>query len=143
MRARHPIGLFVLFLTEMWERFGFYCMNAVFIYYMKDQLNGHPFLQNNAPRILGFYLGFVYFTPFFGGILADRLFGYRRTIIAGGILMGLGYLLLAFPPLPAFFSGLALVVIGNGFFKPNISTMVGKLYEPGDPRVDAAYTIFY
>ncbi|MFL5338996.1 MAG: peptide MFS transporter [Gemmataceae bacterium] len=143
MRTRHPLGLYILFLTELWERFGFYCMSAVFLYYMKNPHNGFPELQGRASRILGLYLGFVYFTPFFGGIAADRWLGYRKAVLIGGILMGAGYLLLAASTLPVFCAGLALVIVGNGLFKPNISTMVGKLYPPGDQRVDAAYTIFY
>src|SRR5260370_26356965 len=143
MRARHPFGLYILFLTEMWERFGFYCMAAIFALYMEDKNNGHPELQQNHAQILGLYLGFVYFTPFFGGILADRAIGYRRAVILGGILLGSGYLLLALDPLPYFVAGLVLIVVGNGLFKPNISTLVGKLYPPNDPRLDSAYTIFY
>ncbi len=142
---RHPPGLAVLFLSEMWERFGFYCMAAVFALYMKDKNNGHPFLQDefNRAQILGLYLGFVYFTPFFGGILADQRFGYRKSVIIGAIFLGAGYLFLAFSPLWSFFTGLMLIVIGNGLFKPNISVLVGKLYAPNDPRLDSAYTIFY
>jgi len=140
---RHPAGLYVLFFTEMWERFGFYCMSAIFLLYMKDKQNGHPWLQNNASQILGLYLGFVYFTPFFGGILADQFLGYRLSIYLGGVLMGAGYFLLAIDHLAAFFGGLFCIILGNGLFKPNISTMVGKLYPAGDPRLDSAYTIFY
>lgn len=140
---RHPAGLYVLFFTEMWERFGFYCMSAIFLLYMKDKQNGHPWLQNNASQILGLYLGFVYFTPFFGGILADQLLGYRLSIYLGGVLLALGYFMLAIDHLSAFFGGLLCIILGNGLFKPNISTMVGKLYPAGDPRLDSAYTIFY
>lgn len=140
---RHPLGLYILFLVEMWERFGFYCMAAVFALYMEDKLNGHAYLQRNHEQILGLYLGFVYFTPFFGGLIADRLIGYRMSVYIGGLVLAAGYFLLAFSPLISFFAGLTLVVIGNGLFKPNISTMVGKLYPPNDPRLDSAYTIFY
>jgi POT family proton-dependent oligopeptide transporter len=143
MLRRHPAGLYILFLTEMWERFGFYCMSAIFLLYMKDKENGHPFLQANAAQILGFYLGFVYFAPFFGGILADQWLGYRASIYIGGVLLAAGYFLLGVDDLTAFFGGIALVVLGNGLFKPNISTLVGKLYPAGDPRLDSAYTIFY
>src|SRR5262249_48884114 len=129
--------------TEMWERFGFYCMSAVFLLYMKDKQNGHLILQNNAAQILGLYLGFVYFTPFFGGMLADRLIGYRLSIYLGGALMAAGYGLMAIDSLTAFFTGIVLVIVGNGLFKPNISTLVGKLYPAGDARLDSAYTIFY
>ena len=141
--SRHPVGLYVLFLTEMWERFGFYCMSAIFALYMEDKYNGHPFLQENYAFILGLYLGFVYFTPFFGGIIADRLIGYRWAVVLGGLMLSAGYFLLAYDPLPSFFLGLAVLVAGNGLFKANISTLVGKLYAANDPRLDSAYTIFY
>lgn len=140
-RRRHPAGLYVLFFTEMWERFGFYCMLAIFVLYMKE--SGHSFLQENASIIYGYYLGFVYFTPFFGGILADQKIGYRWAIVLGGAILALGYFLLSVDQLTFFFLGLTALVIGNGLFKPNISTLVGKLYEPGDTRLDGAYTIFY
>jgi POT family proton-dependent oligopeptide transporter len=140
---RHPAGLYVLFFTEMWERFGFYCMSAIFLLYMKDKENGHPWLQKNAAQILGLYLGFVYFTPFFGGILADQVLGYRLAIYLGGILMAAGYFLLAVDHIASFGAGLLCIILGNGLFKPNISTLVGKLYPQGDPRLDSAYTIFY
>src|SRR5262245_28372305 len=103
MLARHPFGLYILFLTEMWERFGFYCMAAIFALYMEDKANGHPILQENHALILGLYLGFVYFTPFFGGILADHVTGYRWAVIVGGLFLACGYFALAFDPLPSFF----------------------------------------
>lgn len=141
MRQRHPAGLYVLFFTEMWERFGFYCMAAVFRLYLKS--SRYEFLNNHGDEIWGIYLAGVYFTPFFGGILADWKFGYRLSIIAGSIVMAAGYLLLSIEPAICFAVGLGLVMIGNGLFKPNISSLVGKLYPPGDPRVDSAFTIFY
>jgi POT family proton-dependent oligopeptide transporter len=143
--SRHPPGLYILFLTEMWERFSFYCMVAVFILYMTWDGNGHPFLQDpwNASLIHGAYFGTVYFTPFFGGLLADWKLGYRYAILLGGLIMGLGHLFLAIDQLVFFFAGLVALTLGNGLFKPNISTLVGKLYPPGDPRLDSAYTIFY
>jgi POT family proton-dependent oligopeptide transporter len=141
LRQRHPVGLYVLFFTEMWERFGFYCMLAIFVLYMTE--SGHPLLQQNASQIYGLYLGFVYFTPFFGGLVADRAWGYGRTILAGAVVLGLGYFLLAVDHLGFFFAGLLALVLGNGLFKPNISVLVGKLYRPGDPRLDNAFTIFY
>src|SRR6516165_6755572 len=110
MRQRHPPGLYFLFLTEMWERFGFYCMEAVFVLYMKN--SNIEFLRNNYSRIYGLYLAGVYFTPF-----------------------GAGYWLLSWEPAVCFAAGLACIIIGNGLFKPNISTMVGKLYPRGDPRI--------
>jgi POT family proton-dependent oligopeptide transporter len=142
-RQRHPPGLAVLFFTEMWERFSFYTMAAVFMLYMKDQSHAYPFLRDNASLINGLYVGTVYFTPFFGGMLADRKIGYRWAIIWGALWMGLGQFLLAVDSLTFFFAGLVALVVGNGLFKPNISTLVGKLYEPNDPRLDSAYLIFY
>jgi POT family proton-dependent oligopeptide transporter len=143
VRARHPLGLYILFLTELWERFGFYCMLAIFKLYMTDKSNGHPFLQEHSNQIYGVYLGGVYFTPFFGGILAEWKWGYRLTIILGALFLGAGYLLLGVDSLTVFAIGLGAIIVGNGLFKPNISTMVGKLYPAGDPRVDNAFTIFY
>jgi POT family proton-dependent oligopeptide transporter len=143
LRQKHPPGLAVLFFTEMWERFSFYTMAAVFMLYMKDEGNGHPFLQENASIINGLYLGTVYFTPFFGGLLADQKWGYRLSILVGAVVMGLGQFLLGVDQIASFFAGLVCLVIGNGLFKPNISTLVGKLYPANDPRLDNAYTLFY
>lgn len=141
MRQRHPLGLYVLFVTEMWERFGFYCMEAVFVYYM--EASRYPFLRDNASQIYGLYLGYVYFTPFVGGILSEWRLGYSASILLGGLLMAAGYGLLALEPAVCFGLGLAGIIAGNGLFKPNISSLVGKLYPPGDARIDSAFTIFY
>lgn len=138
---RHPIGLYVLFFTEMWERFGFYCMEAVFVYYMK--VSQYEFLRENSSRIYGLYLAGVYFTPFFGGLLSEWKLGYFWSIILGGFCLASGYGLLALEPELTFWLGLTAIVIGNGLFKPNISTLVGKLYPAGDPRIDSAFSIFY
>jgi POT family proton-dependent oligopeptide transporter len=138
---RHPIGLYVLFFTEMWERFGFYCMEAVFVYYMK--VSQYEFMRENSSRIYGWYLAGVYFSPFFGGLLAEWRFGYTLSIILGGVSMAVGYLFLSQEPAVCFAVGLGMIIVGNGLFKPNISTLVGKLYPPGDKRIDAAFTIFY
>lgn len=140
-KQRHPAGLYVLFFTEMWERFGFYCMEAVFVYYMK--VSQYDFLRENSSRIYGIYLAGVYFTPFFGGLLSEWRLGYSLSIIAGGLFMAGGYGLLSLEPALCFAIGLGLIVIGNGLFKPNISSLVGKLYPPGDKRIDSAFTIFY
>jgi POT family proton-dependent oligopeptide transporter len=134
----HPKGLYILFFTEMWERFSYYGMRTLLIYYMIKQL---LFTQADASQIYGLYTGLVYFTPFFGGILADRLWGPRRMVIAGGVLMAIGHFVMAFESL--FFPALALLIIGNGAFKPNISTQVGSLYPPDDPRRDRAFSLFY
>ncbi len=134
----HPKGLYVLFFTEMWERFSYYGMRALLIYYMVKHL---MFSHGDASRIYGLYTGLVYFTPFFGGLLADRVLGQRRTVVIGAVLMALGHFTMAFESL--FYPALALLILGNGAFKPNISTQVGSLYEPGDPRRDRAFSIFY
>jgi POT family proton-dependent oligopeptide transporter len=143
---KHPPGLKVLFFTEMWERFSFYTMAAVFMYYLRDQqweAAGHTWLRDYASLINGLYIGTVYFSPFFGGILADRKVGYFWSIVWGAVFFCVGQLLLAVPTVYSLFFGLLGLIIGNGLFKPNISTLVGKLYPQGDPRRDDAYTIFY
>ncbi len=134
----HPKGLAILFLTEMWERFSYYGMRSLLIYYMMKQL---MFTQAEASHIYGLYTGFVYLTPLFGGILADRYLGQRKTVILGAVLMAIGHFLMAFQFL--FFPALVFLILGNGAFKPNISTQVGNLYTPGDPRRDRAFSIFY
>jgi proton-dependent oligopeptide transporter, POT family len=134
----HPKGLAILFLTEMWERFSYYGMRSLLVYYMMKQL---MFNQAEASHIYGLYTGFVYLTPLFGGILADRYLGQRKTVILGGVLMAIGHFLMAFQFL--FFPALVILILGNGAFKPNISTQVGNLYTPGDPRRDRAFSIFY
>jgi proton-dependent oligopeptide transporter, POT family len=134
----HPKGLYVLFFTEMWERFSYYGMRSLLVYYMIKHLQ---FAQERSSEIYGFYTGFVYFTPLFGGMLADRLLGQRRTVILGAVLMAIGHFLMAFERL--FFPALLFLILGNGAFKPNISTQVGALYPPGDHRRDRAFSIFY
>ena len=134
----HPKGLYVLFLTEMWERFSFYGMRALLIYYMTKHL---MFGQAKASQIYGLYSGLVYLTPLLGGILADRVWGQRRTVVAGGVLMAIGHFLMAYES--AFFPALAFLIVGNGAFKPNISTQVASLYPQGDARRDRAFSIFY
>ncbi|MBN2437937.1 MAG: peptide MFS transporter [Deltaproteobacteria bacterium] len=134
----HPKGLYVLFFTEMWERFSYYGMRALLVFYMVKQM---MFSHADASRIYGLYTGLVYFTPFFGGLLADRILGQRRSVILGGALMALGHFVMVFESL--FYPALALLVLGNGAFKPNISTQVGNLYAHGDARRDQAFSIFY
>jgi POT family proton-dependent oligopeptide transporter len=134
----HPAGLCVLFLTEMWERFSFYGMRALLVYYMTKQL---LFTQEHSSLVYGLYTGLVYFTTFWGGVAADRWFGRSRCVVAGGLAMALGHFLMAFESL--FFPALILIILGNGAFKPNISAQVGDLYAPGDPRRDRAFSIFY
>lgn len=145
--AKHPKGLYVLFFTEMWERFGYYLMLGIFSLYMLDSVEngGMGFSPVKKSDIYGTYLGLVYLTPFLGGLLADRVFGFRKSIVAGGLLMAAGYLGMALPGEGAFYISLLLIILGNGFFKPNISTLVGNLYNDDRFRAnkDAGYNIFY
>ncbi|MFV2072704.1 MAG: peptide MFS transporter [Thermoanaerobaculales bacterium] len=144
MAGGHPKGLRALFFTEMWERLGFYLMLGILYLYIIDTERGGLGLSNStAGEIYGTYLAFVYFTPFLGGLIADRYLGFRRSVFIGGILMAAGYFSLGVRSLPTFYAGLVLLCIGNGFFKPNISAMVGNLYAPDDPRRDAGFNIFY
>ena len=134
----HPKGLYVLFFSEAWERFSFYGMRALLVLYLVNQLK---YERTAALTVYATYLGLVYLTPVLGGYLADKLLGARKAIIIGGVLMALGHLTMAFPDL--IFIGMGLIIAGNGFFKPNISTIVGSLYEENDPRRDGGFTIFY
>ena len=153
MFKNHPKGLPVLFFTEMWERFGFYLMLGIFVLYMEAGADpvlaarsGLALPESQSKDIYGTYIALVYLTPFIGGLLADRMLGYRRSIIFGGILMGVGYCGLAIPGYGLhFFTSLLLIIVGNGFFKPNISTLVGNLYneEQYKPYKDAGFNIFY
>lgn len=155
MAKSHPKGLYVLFITEMWERFSYYGMRAIFSLYMIKAL---LFDKALASTIYGNYTGLVYLTPLIGGYVADRYWGNRKSIFWGGIMMAMGQFLLfgsalMYEQIAAnagfsmshlmFYGGLGLLIFGNGFFKPNISTMVGQLYPKGDNRLDAAMTIFY
>jgi len=160
----HPPGLFILFFTEMWERFSYYGMRSLLVLYMVNHLFlkpdvgkevlGFNFIkgllesafgplgpQPLSSQIYGLYTALVYATPFFGGLLADRLLGQRRTVILGAVLMAIGHFLMAVESL--FFPALMFLILGNGAFKPNISTQVGGLYPEGDSRRDRAFTIFY
>jgi len=145
--AKHPKGLPYLFFTEMWERFGYYLILGIFVLYMIDsEKGGLAFNDKTADDVFGTFIALTYLTPFLGGFLADRLLGYIKAIYIGGILMGLGYLGIGlFKELPLFYLSLALVIIGNGFFKPSISTLLGNLYneEPYKANKDAGYNIFY
>jgi POT family proton-dependent oligopeptide transporter len=137
----HPTGLFTLFFAEMWERFSYYGMRALLIFYM---IKGFlKYGDNDAYAVYGAYTALVYMTPFFGGMLADRLLGKRRAVILGGLLMAAGHLLMAVENTLAFYGALALLITGNGFFKPNISTIVGTLYPEGSVKRDGGFTIFY
>src|SRR5947208_7177234 len=159
----HPRGLSYLFATEMWERFSYYGMKALLVLYMVEYLlypehaqavlglatlkNGLESLfgpldiQPLSSHIYGLYTGLVYLTPVLGGYLADRVFGQRRMVVIGASLMAVGHFMMAFEPL--FLLALLVLILGNGAFKPNISTQVGTLYAPGDHRRDRAFSIFY
>jgi proton-dependent oligopeptide transporter, POT family len=159
----HPRGLTYLFATEMWERFSYYGMRALLVLYMikylfepgrvenvigfatlrrsLEFLFGPLDVQPLASQVYGFYTGLVYLTPVIGGLIADRILGQRRTVIIGAALMAIGHFMMAFEPL--FLFALGFLILGNGAFKPNISTQVGALYPPGDPRRDRAFSIFY
>lgn len=143
---KHPKALPYLFLSEMWERFGFYLMLGILYLYMRDHEKGGMGMDNaEASDIFGTYIALVYLTPFVGGLLADRILGYRLSITIGGICMGVGYCCLAIPGITAFYLSLLLIIIGNGFFKPNISTILGNVYneEQYKPLKDSGYNIFY
>jgi POT family proton-dependent oligopeptide transporter len=137
----HPTGLFTLFFAEMWERFSFYGMRALLVFYMIKGFLGYG--DSDAYAVYGAYTALVYMTPFFGGMLADRVIGPRRAVVLGGLLMAAGHLMMTIEADVAFFTALALLICGNGFFKPNISTIVGTLYREGSPKRDGGFTIFY
>jgi proton-dependent oligopeptide transporter, POT family len=141
----HPPGLRTLFFTEMWERFSYYGMRALLILYMtaSTAAGGLGFAVPKAAAIYGLYTGMVYFTALPGGWVADRLLGQKRAVLIGGVLIALGHFSIATNVLTFFYAGLVLIVLGTGLLKPNISSIVGQLYEPGDPRRDAGFSIFY
>jgi len=136
----HPRGLGLLFITEMWERFSYYGMRAILILYLVQALHWDT---ARAAGLYGTYTMLVYLTPLVGGYLADRFIGTRRSLVIGGLIISAGHFTLAFPSMTTFYAGLALIIIGTGFFKPNVSTMVGQIYRDGDTRRDAGFTIFY
>jgi len=142
---RHPRGLSTLFFTEMWERFSYYGMRAFLILYITAprSAGGLGFDVKHAGSIYGTYTGSAWAAAIFGGLLADRFLGQYGSVFLGGAVIALGHFTLAFKALPAFYGGLALIVIGTGLLKPNVSTLVGSLYEPGDQRRDAGFSIFY
>ena len=143
----HPTGLFVLFFTEMWERFSYYGMRAILVLFLTSSLlnEGWGWERENALVLYGWYTGLAYFTPLIGGIIADKLLGYRNATVIGALIMSLGhgFMALEYFENSFFFLGIGFIIIGNGFFKPNISSMVGQLYKDSDIRKDGAYTIFY
>jgi POT family proton-dependent oligopeptide transporter len=164
----HPVGLFLLFLVEMWERFSYYGMRALLILYLVKPINPEPdpglfadsitnpgrgWTRGDASTLYGWYTGLAYLLPVFGGMIADKLIGTHRSMVVGGLLIAAGHVALAVSGLggmahsatgmAVFIAGLALIVIGTGHFKPTVSVMVGQLYPPGDPRRDGAFSIFY
>src|SRR5215203_3561577 len=136
----HPKGLYVLFATEMWERFSFYSMLSLFTLYLRTEFG---FTGSEATTLNANYLMFVYASPLIGGLVADRITGYRKAVMIGGFFFMAGHGLLSISALWAVYLALTCLVIGNGFFKPNVSTMVGNLYPEGSHLKDRAYNIFY
>lgn len=139
--AGHPRGLYILFFTEMWERFSYYGMRALLVPYMVSAAFGYQ--PKEASGVYKWYTSLVYLAPLAGGLVADRFLGLRNAVLIGAVLMAIGHFLMAFPSHTLFFLALGFLIFGNGFFKPNISTMVGKMYTPDDERRDRAFTIFY
>ncbi|MEO6868551.1 MAG: peptide MFS transporter [Ginsengibacter sp.] len=145
-KGKHPKALYILFLTEMWERFAYYLMVGILLLYLiDDKTGGKGMTEKMGADVVGSFIALVYLTPFIGGLLADRYLGYIRSIFIGGTLMALGYFGLSFPGNTALYISLLLIIVGNGFFKPNISTLLGNIYNREDlkPLKDNAYNIFY
>jgi POT family proton-dependent oligopeptide transporter len=142
---KHPKALPFLFFSEMWERFGYYLMIGIFTLYLKDVNQGFAMTESEAADLYGTFIALVFLTPFVGGLVADRYWGYRKSIIIGGIMMGIGYCLMAVHSLPMLYVSMTLVIVGNGFFKPNISTLLGNVYSTPqyENRKDEGYNIFY
>ena len=144
VEEKHPRGLYVLFATEMWERFSYYSMLAMFTLYLRDTTGqGFAWTVDQATSLYSNYLMFVYLSPLVGGWLADKKLGYRKAVMLGGFFFMAGHLLLSFRSIPVVYAALTCLVIGNGLFKPNVSTLVGNLYPEGSHLKDRAYNIFY
>lgn len=143
--AGHPKGLFNLFFTEMWERFSYYGMRAILVLYMVTAVADGGLAMTNAQagQIYGLYTMAVYLSALPGGFLGDKVFGARRAVLIGGIVIALGHFTIAFPSTTSLFLGMLMIVLGTGLLKPNMATMVGALYGPGDVRRDAGFSIFY
>jgi proton-dependent oligopeptide transporter, POT family len=142
---KHPKALPYLFFSEMWERFGYYLMIGIFTLYLKDAVDGFGMNEAEASDLYGTFIAFVFLTPFIGGLIADRVLGYRKSITIGGLMMGAGYMVLSIHNLSMLYLGMVLIILGNGFFKPNISTLLGNLYNNAEfkAKKDAGYNIFY
>jgi proton-dependent oligopeptide transporter, POT family len=145
MWKKHPKALPFLFFSEMWERFGYYLMIGIFTLYLKDSVAGFNMDEKEASSLYGTFIALVFFTPFLGGLVADRYLGYRRSIIMGGLMMALGYCLMSIHNIQMLYVSMGLVIAGNGFFKPNISTLLGNVYSTPEHRhqKDEGYNIFY
>lgn len=145
MWKKHPRALPFLFFSEMWERFGYYLMIGIFTFYLKDAVAGFNMNEKEASSLYGTFIALVFFTPFLGGLIADRYLGYRRSIIFGGLLMGAGYLMMGIHSYTMLYVAMTFVIVGNGFFKPNISTLLGNVYSTPKhmQQKDEGYNIFY
>jgi POT family proton-dependent oligopeptide transporter len=145
MWNKHPKALPFLFFSEMWERFGYYLMIGIFTLYLKDVKTGYAMTEAESADLYGTFIALVFLTPFIGGLLADRYLGYRRSVIMGGLMMGVGYCLMSVHNLPMLYLSMTLVILGNGFFKPNISTLLGNVYTTPQYilQKDDGYNIFY
>jgi proton-dependent oligopeptide transporter, POT family len=145
MWKSHPKALPYLFLSEMWERFGYYLMIGIFTLYLKDVEAGFAMTEKEASDLYGTFIALVFLTPFIGGLVADRYLGYKKSIVIGGIMMGAGYFMMGIHSLPMLYVAMTLVIVGNGFFKPNISTLLGNFYNEDQykEKKDEGYNIFY
>lgn len=139
-RIKHPLGLPILSMTEFWERFGFYIVQGLLILYLVSKFN---FSDTKSYEILGAFTALAYIMPVIGGYVADKSLGFHLPIIVGGMLLAAGYSLLAFEQLPLLYIGLGFITVGNGLFKPNVSSLLGFLYNDNDPRRESGFTIFY
>ena len=145
MWNNHPKALPFLFFSEMWERFGYYLMIGIFTLYLKDVKAGYSMTEAESADLYGTFIALVFLTPFIGGLLADRYLGYRRSIIMGGLMMGIGYCLMSVHNIAMLYLSMTMVILGNGFFKPNISTLLGNVYTTPQyiKQKDDGYNIFY
>lgn len=145
MNKQHPKALPFLFFSEMWERFGYYLMIGIFTLYLKDVKQGFAMTEAESADLYGTFIALVFLTPFLGGLIADRYLGYTKSIIMGGLLMGVGYCMMGIHSLTMLYTAMTLVILGNGFFKPNISTLLGNIYSTPQyvEKKDEGYNIFY
>lgn len=145
MWKKHPKALPFLFFSEMWERFGFYLILGVFTLYLKDAATGFGMDEKESASLYGTFIALIYFTPFLGGLIADRKIGYKSSIVIGGVLMGVGYCIMSIHNITMLYIAMSLIILGNGFFKPNISTLLGNVYSVPEyqSKKDEGYNIFY